>query len=35
MLEEKGEAELVCHFCASRYRFDAAELAGLLKESVR
>lgn len=35
LLEEKGEAELVCHFCSSRYRFDAAELAGLLREAVR
>jgi len=29
MIEEQGEAELVCHFCGERYDFSETELRGL------
>lgn len=31
IIEEQGHAELVCHFCNSKYYFDKAELNELLK----
>ncbi len=30
LLEEQGEAEVVCHFCNERYHFDKAELQSIL-----
>ena len=32
LIEEQGEAELVCHFCNSKYHFDREELIKLLEE---
>ncbi|MCY0876201.1 MAG: Hsp33 family molecular chaperone HslO [Firmicutes bacterium] len=29
ILEEQGEAELVCHFCGDKYHFDAQEIVAL------
>lgn len=34
MIEEQGEAELTCHFCADKYHFNKAELTKLLKEGL-
>jgi molecular chaperone Hsp33 len=34
IIEEDGEAELVCQFCRKRYRFDGEHLQRLLLESV-
>lgn len=33
IIEEDGEAELVCHFCNGKYKFDRNELNLLLNES--
>jgi Disulfide bond chaperones of the HSP33 family len=30
MIEKDGGAELTCHFCLKKYRFNAAELRRLL-----
>ncbi|HLT58389.1 MAG TPA: Hsp33 family molecular chaperone HslO [Limnochordales bacterium] len=35
MLHTDGSAELVCHFCAEVYRFDAEDLTALLAEAAR
>ncbi len=34
IIEEDGEAELVCHFCNEKYKFDRNELNSLLNDSV-
>ena len=31
MLEEDGQAELVCHFCGTKYLFDANDLKSLIE----
>jgi molecular chaperone Hsp33 len=31
ILENKGEAELVCHYCSKKYLFNAPELEKLLE----
>jgi molecular chaperone Hsp33 len=33
IIEEQGEAELVCHFCNSKYHFDREELVKLLERA--
>ncbi len=33
LLEEQGQAEIVCHFCSERYTFDKSELEALLEDS--
>ncbi len=33
LIEEDGEAELVCHFCNEKYHFNRDELNSLLKEA--
>lgn len=33
IIDEQGEAELCCHFCNSKYKFDKSELEKLLKEA--
>ncbi|WP_352417918.1 Hsp33 family molecular chaperone HslO [Proteiniborus sp.] len=33
IIEEDGEAELVCHFCNEKYKFNRDELVSLLNES--
>ena len=33
IIEEQGNAELVCHFCNSKYYFDKAELTELLEKA--
>lgn len=35
IVEEDGQAELVCHFCNSSYRFDKTELNALIAELAR
>jgi molecular chaperone Hsp33 len=35
IIEEDGQAELVCQFCKTRYRFDKNHLSRLLAESLR
>lgn len=35
IVEEDGQAELVCHFCNSRYQFDKTELSALIEELIR
>ena len=35
LIDEDEGAELVCHFCHSKYRFTTAELLELLKEAQR
>lgn len=35
MIEEQGEAEIVCHFCNKAYRFNREELEELLDQSSR
>ena len=32
IIDEDGEAELVCHFCRSHYRFNKEELQKLLAQ---
>jgi len=34
IIEEDGEAELICHFCNSKYHFDKNELIRLLNEAI-
>lgn len=34
IIEEDGQAELVCRFCNKKYQFDAAQLRALLKEAM-
>jgi len=33
MIEEDGQAELICHFCNEKYHFNALELTALLEET--
>lgn len=33
LIEEQGNAELVCHFCNSKYHFDKNELTALLEKA--
>lgn len=33
LMEEQGDAELVCHFCNSKYHFEKDELSDLLKKA--
>ena len=33
MLADYGQAELVCHFCSSKYHFDGPQLEALIKEA--
>ncbi len=33
MLADDGQAELVCHFCSSKYHFDGPQLEALIKEA--
>lgn len=35
MIEEQGEAELTCHFCADKYQFNKEALTQLLKDSLK
>ena len=35
IIEEDGNAELVCQFCGTKYQFDKAHLESLLKESLQ
>ena len=35
IIEEDGEAELVCHFCNKRYHFNQRELFEILEEAER
>jgi len=35
MIEQQGGAELTCHFCRSRHRFDASELRSLMEEMAK
>ena len=35
MIEHQGGAELTCHFCRSRHRFDASELRSLMEEMAK
>ncbi len=35
MVEEQGEAEIVCHFCNQAYRFEKEDLAKLLDKATR
>lgn len=35
MIEEQGEAEIVCHFCNQAYRFQKEDLADLLEKATR
>ena len=32
MIEDQGGAELICHFCRSKYAFGADQLRALMKE---
>jgi len=32
IIEEDGEAELVCHFCNTKYKFNEEKVEGLIKE---
>lgn len=34
MINEQGEAQVVCHFCAEQYNFNKAELENLLREAM-
>jgi molecular chaperone Hsp33 len=33
IIEEDGQAEVVCHFCNETYRFDRARLEMLLQQA--
>ena len=35
MIEEQGEAEIICQFCNQAYRFEKEDLAELLDKATR
>jgi len=35
IIEEDGQAELVCQFCGKKYQFDRPQLETLLAESMK